>query len=258
MTGNRIYGAIVQERDILLFRELGTLRVVDREMAKVAAGFRSTTRVNERLLKLTRLGLLRRFFAPSENGAMKAVYGLTPKSAALVDVTTADFSIVTKGRVSRSAFLEHQMRVNEVYLQAKFRPHPEGLAFLRWISSRHSLAASVPLVPDGYLEIQTPTGIRSQFIEIDLGTESSKAIAAKAEKYLQLAITGKFQEIFKRSRFQVLLITTGPKRLASVRQSVSRVTDKIFWFSTLDAVSKQGLWSPIWQRPGSSEQISLL
>jgi hypothetical protein len=258
MTGSRKTGAIVQQRDLSLFRELGILRVVDREMAKTAAGFRSTTRVNERLLKLTRLGLLKRFFAPSENGGMKAVYGLTPRSAALVDVMSADFSIVTKGRIARSAFLEHQMSVNEIYLQAKFRPTPEGVRFVRWITSRRSLAPSIPLVPDGYLEVQTPTGIRALFIEIDLGTESSKAIAGKAEKYLQLAITGKFQEIFKRSRFQVLLITTGPKRLASVRQSISKVTDKIFWFSTLDAVSKHGLWSPVWQRPGSCEQISLL
>jgi hypothetical protein len=258
MTGNRKVGAVVQARDLALFRELGTLRVVDREMASVAAGFQSITRVNERLLKLTRGGLLKRFFAPSDKGGMKALYALTAKGAALVDATAADFSLAAKGRISRSAFLDHQMQVNEIYLQAKFRPCPEGVRFLRWISFRKSLAPSIPLVPDGYLEIQTPEGIRSQFIEIDLGTESSKAIAAKAEKYLQLAITGKFSEIFKRSRFQVLLITSGPKRLASVKQAVAKVTEKIFWLSTFDAVTDKGLWSDVWQRPNSSQQISLL
>jgi hypothetical protein len=258
MAGNRKRGAVVQARDLTLFREMGTLRVADREMAKLAAGFRSTTRVNERLLKLTRLGLLKRFFAPSENGGMKAIYGLTLKSAAMVDATSGDFQISAKGKISRSAFLEHQMAVNQIYLQAKFGAQPEGATFLRWISSRQSLAPSIPLVPDGYLEVQTPTGIRANFIEIDLGTESSKAIAGKAEKYLQLAVTGKFHEIFKRSRFQVLLITTGPKRVSSLRQAVSKVTDKLFWFSTLNAVSERGLWEPIWQRPSSSEPISLL
>jgi len=38
------------------------MRIVDREMTKVVAGFTSTTAVNMRLLALTRAGLLRRFF----------------------------------------------------------------------------------------------------------------------------------------------------------------------------------------------------
>ena len=36
--------------------ELAVMRVIDREQAKVVAGFGSTTRANARLLKLTRAG----------------------------------------------------------------------------------------------------------------------------------------------------------------------------------------------------------
>ena len=39
------------------------MRVIDREQAKCIAGFGSTTRVNIRLLALTRAGLLRRFYS---------------------------------------------------------------------------------------------------------------------------------------------------------------------------------------------------
>ena len=47
MTGNR--PMIVQTRDLHLLRELSVMRVIDREQAKVVAGFTSTTRANTRL-----------------------------------------------------------------------------------------------------------------------------------------------------------------------------------------------------------------
>lgn len=255
MTGNKRAGAVVQPRDLDLFRELGVMRVADREMVKIAAGFKSTTRVNERLLKLTRRGFLKRSLAPSDRGGMRAVYALTAVGAAQVDVTAGSF--LTTGKVSRSAFLEHQLHTNEIYLQAKFGSYAPSQSFLRWRSFHQNLTAAIPLIPDGYFEIQTEQGIRSHFIEVDLGTESPKALAAKAERYLQLAATGVFHDLFKRSRFQVLLLTTGPRRQTSLRDAIAQVTDKLFWFSTFDQIRSLGLWAPSWQRPTSTELTSL-
>src|SRR6266487_1550579 len=66
MTGNdKKRGLVVQPRDRKLLEELAVMRVVDREQAKIVAGFGSTTRANTRLLALTRAGLLRRFFLSS-------------------------------------------------------------------------------------------------------------------------------------------------------------------------------------------------
>src|ERR1039457_1587009 len=73
-------GLIVQPRDLELLRELAVMRVADREQVKIAAGFGSTTRVNTRLLALTRAGLLRRFFLGS-GGGRKALYALSMKGA---------------------------------------------------------------------------------------------------------------------------------------------------------------------------------
>src|SRR5258708_34280618 len=61
MSGNRSAGIILQERDRRLLAELDVMRIMDRESAKVAVGFKSTTRANTRLLVLTKSGLLRRF-----------------------------------------------------------------------------------------------------------------------------------------------------------------------------------------------------
>ena len=63
---------MVQERDLHLLRELAVMRVIDREQAKIVAGFGSTTRANARLLALTRAGLLRRFFLGSGGGGKRS------------------------------------------------------------------------------------------------------------------------------------------------------------------------------------------
>jgi len=72
MTGNRRSGIVLQPRDHRLLTALGKMRLIDREMAKAVAGFQSTTRANTRLLKLTRLGLLHRFFVGTVRAGLKA------------------------------------------------------------------------------------------------------------------------------------------------------------------------------------------
>src|SRR5579863_3232566 len=86
MIGNNHQGTILQDRDRHLLRELAVMRVIDREQAKCVAGFGSTTRANDRLLGLTRAGLLRRFFLGTKAGGKKAIYALSPNGAKLVDV----------------------------------------------------------------------------------------------------------------------------------------------------------------------------
>ena len=85
MAGNRRRGIVLQDRDRHLLSELGVMRIIDREMTKVVAGFGSTTRANARLLQLTRAGLLRRFFVGSIAHGRKAVYTLSPKGSELVN-----------------------------------------------------------------------------------------------------------------------------------------------------------------------------
>src|ERR1700682_6545627 len=84
MTGNRRRGIVLQNRDRHLLSELAVMRIIDREMTKVVAGFGSTTQVNTRLMELTRAGLLRRFFIGGIGAGRKAMYTLSPKGAELV------------------------------------------------------------------------------------------------------------------------------------------------------------------------------
>src|ERR1700694_1725575 len=79
MTGNRRRGVVLQNRDRHLLAELGVMRIIDREMTKLVAGFGSTTQVSLRLLELTRAGLLRKFFVGSIGSGRKGVFQLAPK-----------------------------------------------------------------------------------------------------------------------------------------------------------------------------------
>ena len=81
MTGNN-RGIIIQDRDRHLLKELGVMRVIDREQTKVVAGFGSTTRANTRLLGLTRAGVLKRIFIGAIGSGQKALYTISGKGRA--------------------------------------------------------------------------------------------------------------------------------------------------------------------------------
>src|ERR1019366_7963269 len=114
-------GLIVQSRDLELLRELGVMRVADREQVKIAAGFGSTTRVNTRLLALTRAGLLRRFFL-GYSGAKKALYAVSPKGARVADVPCHGPRRPQETMLVADYFTEHQLAINALYCTLKFRP----------------------------------------------------------------------------------------------------------------------------------------
>lgn len=259
MTGNKQHRIVVQPRDIAFLRELSVMRVVDRKQAMIAGRFGSVTRINTRLLALTRAGLLRRFFLGS-GGGCKALYALSAKGAQLADVPLrgprrrqdemliADFSV------------QHQLAINEVYYALKFGTIPiASVKFHRWVAFHEPLVAGLSLIPDGYVEFTTIAGVDAAFIEVDLGHESLTVWKEKTRHYLQLALSGEFQKQFGQQsgigRFRVIVLANSERRLHSIRAAVAATTQKIFWFSTLDAVRNEKFFTSVWLRPmGSTQQ----
>src|SRR5215472_7957027 len=113
MDGTDRKAVVIQERDRVLLRELAVLRVADREQLKLAAGFHSTTRANARLLRLVAAGLLRRYFLGTRVGARKALYALSPKGAALVQVSTHGLRRRKDEPLTTDFYIEHQLAVND-------------------------------------------------------------------------------------------------------------------------------------------------
>jgi len=258
MTGNRREGVILQDRDRHILRELGILRIIDREMTKIVAGFQSTRRANARLLQLTRGGLLKRFFVGSVAHGRKAVYTLSAKGLEFAATKLAGINRQSGRLVVGDAFISHQFGINEVYVAAKYRPAPGAAARLvGWRTFRQSISEAIKLTPDGYFEVATSNCVRAMFLEVDQGTEALSVWQQKVAYYLQLAVTGEFQQRFRQPQFRVLVVANSDRRLAHIRGVVAKTTDKIFWFSTLDIIHREGLWGSIWLRPTGDQRHPL-
>lgn len=250
MAGNNRTGIVLQERDLRLMEALETMRVINREQAKVVAGFTSTRRANDRLLTLSRAGFLKRAFI----GSREAVYWL-PGKALQQRNGKRDDAIAEPAAL----FLKHQLEINRLHLLVRYSSIPvSGWWFATWQGFQKPLSATIPLIPDGYFELGSAQGFRPAFVEVDLGTEAVPIVAKKAQLYLQLAASGEFSQIFGRNQFRVLVITTSDRRLQNIRQAIAKLTDKIFWFATLDVISPEKFWAASWFRPTGDQLQSLL
>jgi len=239
---------VLQPRDREFLRELSVMRVIDHAQAKVAAGFGSTNRANKRLLKLTRAGLLRRFFLGS-GGGRKALYALSEKGARCVGVPLRGPRRPHGAVLVADSFVDHQLAVNAIYCALKFGTIPiEGVTFHRWISLAQPITPDLPLIPDGYVELVSPQGVMAAFLEVDLGNESLRVWREKARKYLQLAISGTYGRLFGGERFRVLVVAHSARRTESLRRAVAQETQKIFRFAALEAARTQ-FFGPVWKRP---------
>jgi hypothetical protein len=250
---------VVQDRDRRLLIELGVMRIIDRESAKVVAGFTSTRRANDRLLNLTRAGLLKRFFVGGVAHGRKAIYTLSPKGA---DHVAAKFGGIQRpqGRlVVGDAFVEHQAGINQIYVDVKFRPSPKPqIRFLRWQTFRQPISDAIKLTPDGYFELVSQQMTRPMFLEVDRGTEALPIWQKKTASYVQLALSGEFQKRFRNPQFRVLVVATSDRRINNIRATVAKSTDKIFWFSTFENINRDGLFSSVWLRPTGDQRLPLL
>jgi hypothetical protein len=247
MTGNNKNGGlVVQQRDLKLHRELAVMGVVDREQAKIVAGFGSTTRANTRLLALTRAGLLRRFFLSGG----KSLYALSKKGAQLAGVPLRGPRRKQDETLVADFFIEHQLAINNIYCALKFGATPvSGVRFRCWLAFHEPITKNIRLIPDGYFELETRREILAAFLEVDLGHERGAVWEEKAKNYLQLAASGDFERRFGANRFRVLVLANSDRRLHSLRKKVGAVTQQIFWFATLGAVRDQGFFAPVWYRP---------
>jgi len=259
MSAGREIGIIATSRDLVLLRTLAVTRVLDVDQVSVIGGFTSLRRANRRLLKLVRAGFLKRWFVGTVSGGQKALYGLSAQGATAIGESTQGLIAWQQDSlVTGNQFLAHQQSVNAAFIQTRFRPLPSGVSCERWTTFREPFSPSVPLMPDGYFELMYQGAIYPMFLEVDLGTESSRVWKRKVELYLKFALGGEFERMFHEKRFRVLVILHSERRMEGLRKVIAKRTEKLFWFSTQDDVGREGLCSSIWLRPTGAARIPLL
>ncbi len=243
---------IIQPRDRSVLEKLSTFRLLTRKHIAEMAEFHSVTRVNVRLNKLRRAGLITRYFVSSSTGSRRSVYSLTRKGAHAAATTSAPPKWRADSVLTGNAFASHQLAVNDVYLAAFGRnPVPQ----VSWRSFSEALSARVKLIPDGLIEYTNNENAPSMFLEVDLGTEALPTWTRKAQLYLQLAESGEYRQALRSSRFAVLVVASDHARMQALRRHVAKQTQKLFWFSTLDIINRMGFWSSIWLRPVGAQQV---
>lgn len=257
MGGNDSPNVLPTVRDLHLFRELENSKFLDREMACAVCGYPSVNRANDRLLRLHRTGFLRRHFVGTEAGGRKALYTLSPKSAAIVLPTTHwKLQRPENTLLVGDVFIAHQTVINWIWIAAKYRALPDA-EFLRWVSFLKPLSESIPLVPDGYFELKYAETIHPVFVEVDLGTETSKIWERKIALYIKFATSGEFARIFQQPRFKVAVVATSELRLRNLRRIVAKHTSKIFFFNLLETINRDGLLASTWLRPEGDARQSI-
>jgi hypothetical protein len=245
MTGNEPLGIVIQKRDYGIRDEFDTaITVASGQQISIIAGFTSVTRVNARLLALTRAGFLKRV-AIGRNEWAYMLPGTSPGNA---------------GTVPAILFTRHQLAVTEVYIAVRYRAIPlPGVRLSRWSRFNEPVSKTIPLKPDAYFELEAQTYIRPFFVEVDLGSEPLPVWRKKTDAYVrQLAASGDFQKIFGQPQFRVLVVANTDRRLAGIRSTVAKSTDKIFWLTSLERIHRDGFWAPIWLRPTGDGRSPLI
>lgn len=227
-------GCFSRSVDENLLRALQSFRVIDREQAKRLGPFTSTSRANTRLLQLVRAGQLKRF---SPVHSRTCLYRL-PRGRSPVNGIT----------------LQHQLALNALCLLiAEEAQSSTPLRIVASHASSQPLSTLIPLVPDGYLEIECDANTHHVFLELDLGTEGLPIWRRKAELYFRLASSGEFERLFGNVQFRVAVITEGARRAQSIARCLSSVTKKLFFLRSIENINKQGFFQGLWLRPDGSE-----
>jgi hypothetical protein len=237
-------GIRLQTRDITLLRSLALLRLLDRRQVERLAGFQSVSRVNVRLGKLRKAALIIRYFTGTRTGSRRSLYALTKSGSIAAGTPFSPLKWKSDSYLLGNAFVAHQSALNDIYVEAVYG---RGI---RWRTFAQPICASIPLIPDAFIE----TEARSFLIELDLGTEQLPVWTRKASLYLKLAVSGAYREITPHSQFAVLIVASDESRMHALRQHLSKQTQKLFWFATLDNIMRQGFWSSLWLRPGGDDR----
>lgn len=248
---------IIQERDKKLLEALALLKLIDRKQAAQIARFNSLTRVNSRLLKLTRAGILKRFFFVGALGGKRAIYSLSKEGAALLGIPPPASSRPQDSLLIADRAVAHTLVISQVYC-AGLRNSASGATIQNWEFPWKTISPNIRIIPDAYFQIQTSDVTRPMFLEVDLGTEGLPVWNKKVTAYHQLAASGEFERLFSFPRFAVLVVTASERRMHSLRKETAQATSKLFYFSTLHQIEHQGFWSKVWLRPDGDDLQSLI
>ena len=267
---------VLQLRDKEIIASVYEFEFLTREQIQNLFNFHCTVRANIRLRKLFDHGYLSRRFLPTDRGSAKALYLLGLKGIQIVSEQSVEDPLEIKKKQQKllekkDLFFSHDLMVNTVRLSfyRAFKNY-DGLNLERWISASDCLQEisvynqklnreeKIIFRPDGYFRYVHNEKLYSCFIEMDMSTMSNNRFQSKVMLYMKYAQSGFHQRRYGLKFFRVLTVTKTRERLCNLKAVTGKLTDKIFWFTTLANVTPDNILGQIWERPRRDGNFSLL
>ena len=233
------------DRDQAIVREVDRFGVMTRRQLMDLRFFRSRSRAKERLKRLVDVGYLVSRRRPLVVGGPELVYALGP----LVDESRAARKRLTE---TSDLFLAHELGLVDVHIAFE-----RAATITRWLSAKECADLAMGTIPDAYVEFTHEGLTYCAFVEYDRGTETVGRVGRKIRSYVELARSGRFERLFHRRYFRVLMITDTMGRLTTLSKAAAGITDKVLRFSTLPTLIREGPLQAIWRRPGLTTCESL-
>ena len=243
MTGN---GLGLTSRDREIIEQVQRFGVLTRDQLIALRLFSSKSRAKERLKRLVDAGYLAARPQSLPAGGPRLVY--SPARA----IGSADARPQKRFREASDLFLVHELGLVDIHIDFESRA-----SLTRWSLAQELESLNLGLIPDAYAEYEVANLTYCAFIEYDRGTETVSRFEHKVRRYLEIARSGRFHQVFGRKFFRVLVVTDGTGRLKTLSQATARHTDKVFRFTTLSQLIHQGPLASIWWRPGAQTLESL-
>jgi hypothetical protein len=260
-TSVRHRGWRITSRDVDMLVAIYRFRFLTRQLVEWAffssEGGNFDTRSSlaaRRLQALHHAGYVQRLLLPMFPGAGRSpfVYALSSRGADTVAGRLAvdgdDIDWSRRHNRTTAFFMEHTLAIARLWASLVAALRGSEIVVNRWIGEGELRRLQtrvfdypsyrwLPLRPDGYFEMRLPDDSRmSFFVEVDMGTETNERFVRKICAYERYHRDG-FERDYDRSRFEVLVVTSGSKRLSNLRRAVERsesVRQNLCLFTTLD------------------------
>lgn len=124
-----------------------------------------------------------------------------------------------------------------------------------------SKTVKVAVIPDTYVAIQTPRYEKPSrlFIELDTGAEKSSIIKRKVKAYKKYLQSEAIIQRFGSQKVRILFVAKTQRRAANLKLwAEAEGAKKRFWFSSLDVLQAEALFSEALWQVASQEQKAVL
>jgi Replication-relaxation len=265
---------LLQPRDREIMKAIYLFRMLSRTQIETLFHFKCTRRVNSRLRKLYDHHYLSRSFLPTVRGSAKAIYYLGSKGITVVaEKLGIDLNLIKRKCKAtsklRELFLSHALELNDIMIAFSLgiENHPD-MELERLINdndcnqeyrtTRLGKCVKRRFRPDGYFRFWYQEKLYGFFLEYDRSTMTVGRFKAKIQSYLEFKNLGYYQQRFGMKNLKVLVITKTWERLYNLKRAVETVTKKNFQFTTIEQITPDEVFGPIWQRAGSKKYYPLI